>query len=76
MSDEIARAIAKFDTVIDAIGSCGDGYCYVKRPKGMHTNGGCRCSTDRFKAQRVMMAAQTLRAALSPLLPEQETSDG
>ena len=24
-------------------GGCSDGYCVIKKPKGMHTNGGCRC---------------------------------
>lgn len=25
---------------------CSDGCCVIKRPKGMHTNGGCRCLRD------------------------------
>jgi len=51
-----------------AVGSCGDGGCVVLRPIGMHTNGGCRCSTDRMKAGRMMMAGQTLAAAVSAAL--------
>jgi hypothetical protein len=23
---------------------CGDGNCVIQPPKGMHTNGGCKCS--------------------------------
>jgi hypothetical protein len=25
---------------------CGDGNCVIKKPRGMHTNGGCRCGRD------------------------------
>ena len=42
----------------------GDGYCLVKRPVGMHTNGGCTCWRDKYKAQRMMGAGQRLRAAI------------
>lgn len=28
---------------------CGDGSCIVARPKGMHTNGGCRCDERRLR---------------------------
>lgn len=73
MSDQhdgpIARALAEYDAIADYIGSCGDGYCVVKRPKGQHTNGGCRCSTNRYKAQRMMMAGSKLREALDALAP-------
>lgn len=62
---KLSEALAEFDAVIDAIGTCGDGNCMVKKPVGMHTNGGCRCWTDKYKAQRVMMAARRLRAALT-----------
>ena len=60
----LAKAIADFDAMADFIGTCGDGGCVVKRPTGQHTNGGCKCSTNHYKAQRMMMAAQRLRAAL------------
>jgi hypothetical protein len=62
---KIKAAIAAYDAVMDDIGSCGDGGCIIKRPIGQHTNGGCRCYSDRMKAQRVMLAARRLRAALS-----------
>lgn len=42
-----------------AIGGCSDGYCRIKRPVGMHTNGGCHClRDDKYKAERVIAAYQ------------------
>jgi hypothetical protein len=63
----IARALADYDAVADHIGSCGDGGCLVKRPVGIHTNGGCRCANDRMKAQRMMWAGQRLATAIRQL---------
>lgn len=65
MSEALREAIKTYDAIADSIGSCGDGGCLVKRPVGMHTNGGCRCSDERLKAQRMMRAGAILRAALS-----------
>lgn len=33
----------------DLGGGCSDGGCHVKRPVGMHTNGGCHCLHNRDK---------------------------
>lgn len=30
---------------------CGDNSCLVKKPKGMATNGGCRCMQNRTNNQ-------------------------
>lgn len=38
------------------IGGCGDGGCIVLPPKGMHTNGGCRCNRDQVKMSRLVHA--------------------
>ena len=46
---------------------CTDGACIIARPKGMHTNGGCRCARE---LQRFGKAG--LRAAL--LLRERQVS--
>jgi len=27
---------------------CSDGGCQIEKPKGMHTNGGCRCNPREF----------------------------
>lgn len=70
--EQVAKALAEYDAIIDHIGTCGDGNCVVKRPVGMHTNGGCRCSTDRYKAQRVMFAASRLRRAIDAALTESQ----
>ena len=48
MTDLIERLIE--------IGGCGDGNCKVHVRPGMHTNGGCRCLKDGFKAQQVFYA--------------------
>jgi len=32
-----------------ALGGCSDGNCVIHKPKGMHTNGGCKCAYDRNK---------------------------
>lgn len=63
-SRALAEAITAYDRAADSIGTCGDGGCLVKTPVGMHTNGGCRCWTDRMKAQRMMLAGKYLRAAI------------
>jgi hypothetical protein len=42
------------------IEGCGDNSCVVAKPRGMATNGGCRC--DERKLRR---AVQLLRAALA-----------
>lgn len=61
----LERASEALDVRLAAIGGCSDGYCQVVRPKGMHTNGGCRCLTDKYKAQRVVAAYLTFRATLT-----------
>lgn len=67
--EPIQSAITRYNEMMDAIGGCTDGGCVVKRPKGMHTNGGCRCWTNQYTAQRVMRHAQVLRDAISTALP-------
>lgn len=47
------------------IGGCSDGSCIVIRPKGMHTNGGCRCSRDHIKMQRLAYAYRKFDEALA-----------
>jgi hypothetical protein len=57
-------ALKQFDDRLSVIGSCSDGHCIIKRPKGMHTNGGCRCYRDGFKMQQFAYAVYMLRAGL------------
>jgi len=59
----LAKALAMYDSMRDGIGGCTDGGCVIKRPTGMRTNGGCKCATDKYKAQRMMYAGQKLADA-------------
>lgn len=47
-----------------------NGGCVIKRPTGMHTNGGCKCWQDKIKAQRMMRAGQKLFDTLRQEKPE------
>ena len=40
MTDDLVKQYRELQEVI---GGCHDGYCVIRKPKGMHTNGGCRC---------------------------------
>jgi hypothetical protein len=53
---------------MQAIGGCSDGGCVIVKPKGMHTNGGCRCPRDFMKMQRLAYAAINLRKGISAIL--------
>lgn len=55
---------AWLDERLAEIGGCGDGGCIVVQPQGQHTNGGCRCSRDYFKMQRVVSAYKSYRMSL------------
>lgn len=60
----IALALHELDSRLAEIGGCSDGYCIVVKPQGMHTNGGCRCSTDNHRMQRFAYAYTAFRAAV------------
>jgi len=40
----------------EALESCGDGNCIVRRNLGMHTNGGCRCVKSPIASKRGYLA--------------------
>lgn len=63
----LRAALARYDELRASIHGCTDGGCLIRIPHGMHTNGGCRCNRDGFKAQRVMRAANELRKALAEI---------
>lgn len=64
MTDKtLDQEIAAYDAHMQSIGGCTDGGCVIVRPKGMHTNGGCKCPRDYIKMQRAMYAAKKLRDA-------------
>lgn len=66
----LQEAIVEYDRVRDILGGCTDGGCVVKKPKGMHTNGGCKCATDSRTAQRMMHLGQILADAVRATLKE------
>lgn len=47
---------------------CGDGGCVIERPRGQHTNGGCRCLMGLHPNARVRIrkAIKRLRAVCKP----------
>jgi hypothetical protein len=67
-------ALDAYESRMQQIGGCSDGGCVVVKPKGMHTNGGCRCWKNERSMQRLAMAANSLTKALRAALaqPEQE----
>lgn len=59
IATKIAEAVAEHEAALNQIGGCGDGYCLVTgRAKGMHTNGGCRCWQEKYRAQLAMGAGR------------------
>ena len=50
---------------LEDIGGCGDGGCMIHVRPGMHTNGGCRCSTDPLKMRQTVHAYKGAVAALT-----------
>ena len=43
MTDDEKAALRGALATVSRFVGCGDGGCQFVRPKGMHTNGGCRC---------------------------------
>jgi hypothetical protein len=68
--DGVNAAFAKYDALIGSLEGCTDGGCVIRPPKGMHTNGGCRCVRHAMKMQRMAYAAAQLRKDLGALLRE------
>lgn len=66
----LREAVERYEATANHVGGCGDGNCVVARPIGQHTNGGCRCYTDKMKAQRMMRAGQMLCTAIRAALKE------
>lgn len=75
-SEKIARLQSRFADAQAALGGgCSDGYCVIKKPQGMHTNGGCRCLyySDHTKLQRVgqmLRIAHELSAAIKEVMKD------
>lgn len=67
----LEQAAAEYDAHMQSIGGCHDGGCVILKPKGMHTNGGCRCPRDYMKMQRLAYASIKLRRAIDGHLAAQ-----
>ena len=61
---KLADKIEALEGRLKNIGGCSDGNCIVWRQGGMHTNGGCKCNTDKYKMVRVVHAYHEFVAAL------------
>jgi hypothetical protein len=61
---KVRKAAIFHDQLMESVHGCTDGGCLIRAPKGMHTNGGCRCNRDSMKTQRVLYAAKQLRDAI------------
>lgn len=66
----VVPALGEYQRLRDGVGGCTDGGCVIRRPTGMHTNGGCKCWQDKLKAQRMMRAGQKLFDNLRQEKPE------
>jgi hypothetical protein len=66
--EAIQKALNDYRDGMLVIGGCGDGNCLIVKPEGQHTNGGCRCYSDRMKAQRAMARGKSLAAAIEAAL--------
>lgn len=51
-------------------GGCGDHSCRCVKPKGMGTNGGCRCHDDRDRAKKAISFLANKVAALEKALKQ------
>lgn len=63
----VTAALARYDALMESVEGCTDGGCVIRAPKGMHTNGGCRCTRAEHKMRRAMYASQELRRAVAAL---------
>ncbi|GLZ73783.1 hypothetical protein [Burkholderia cenocepacia] len=63
----LTAALTRYDALMASVEGCTDGGCVIRAPKGMHTNGGCRCTRAEHKMRRAMYASQELRRAVAAL---------
>jgi hypothetical protein len=67
--EDVEIALRAYERALAEIGGCGNHGCIVLAPKGMATNGPCKCWADKFIAQRVMVNARRLHSRLRELKP-------
>ncbi len=68
----LSEALSDLDRYLAAISGCTDGYCVVVKPKGMHTNGGCRCLNNTLRAQRFAYAHNRFVDAVRVLISKEK----
>jgi len=51
---------------------CGDNSCLVKKPKGMATNGGCRCKDNRALSGILLSRVSQIDAILERLTKDNQ----
>jgi len=39
----MSESVQEYRRIVSKIGGCTDGGCRIRKPNGMHTNGGCNC---------------------------------
>ena len=68
----IGAALADLDFSLSEMGGCSDGNCIVVKPKGMHTNGGCRCLRhDHIRTQRFAYAHNRFVTAVRKIITQE-----
>lgn len=66
----IREASSNFHMSMEELGGCGDGNCIIVKPQGMHTNGGCRCNTDRYKMMKYASRSNYYHRLIAKILEE------
>ena len=77
---EVVRQCAEADDALNEQlkqdGGCGDGNCMVHVRGGQHTNGGCRCMTSKWTAERIVMAHRVFQGAIRAALTRYKQESG
>ena len=50
----------QFELYHPGLTGCSDGGCIIRLPKGMHTNGGCRCQKALMRTKEGRDAVRTI----------------
>jgi hypothetical protein len=73
MSEKLSRiqtAVEIREVQLVELGGCRDGNCIVLRTKGQHTNGGCRCSRDYIRMERLARIERRFAECVLAVLTE------
>lgn len=64
----IEDILVKHTADLERMGGCGDSSCRFVRPKGMCTNGGCRCHRSDQRANLIAHMLFSMRVSLEAAL--------